>query len=101
MRGGVTETRREVAQRVGRMELKLNEEKSRVVDARKGSFDFRGVTFGRKRSLRTGKVISLVEPARKAQQHFRDEVRTLTGRGSHSRRKGKWWSESSAMGEEG
>ncbi len=89
MRGGVTETRREVAQRVGRMELKLNEEKSRVVDARKGSFDFRGVTFGRKRSLRTGKVISLVEPARKAQQHFRDEVRTLTGRGSHSRPQGE------------
>ncbi len=83
MRGGVTETRREVEQIVGRMELKLNEEKSRVVDARKGSFDFLGFTFGRKRSLRTGKGISLVEPSRKSQQHFRDEVRQLTGRGSH------------------
>lgn len=89
MRGGVTETRREVEQIVGRMELKLNEEKSRVVDARAESFDFLGFTFCRKRSRRTGKGISLVEPSRKAQQHFRDEVRTLTGRGSHSRPQGE------------
>jgi RNA-directed DNA polymerase len=89
MRGGVTETRREVEQILGRLELKLNEEKSRVVDARKGSFDFLGFPFSRKRSVRTGKVISLVEPSRKSQQHCRDEVRQLTGRGSHSRPQGE------------
>lgn len=88
-RGGVTETRREVEQIVGRRELKLNEEKRRVVDARQGSFDFLGVTFGRKRSWRTGKGISLVEPSRTSQQHFRDEVRQRTGRGSHSRPPGE------------
>lgn len=83
LRAGVQETRREVEQIVGRRGLKLNEEKSRGVDARAESFAFLGFTCCRKRSLRTGKRISLVEPSRKAQQHFRDAVRTLTGRGSH------------------
>lgn len=83
MRGGVKETLIKVRQILGRLELKLNEEKSRVVDAREGSFDFLGFTFYRQRSLRTGKVITLVEPSRESEQHFRDEVRNLTGRWSH------------------
>jgi len=43
MRGGVKATEQKVKQVLARMELKLNEEKSRVVDAREGSFDFLGV----------------------------------------------------------
>jgi RNA-directed DNA polymerase len=89
MGGGVQETRREVEQRVGRRELKVNEEKSRVVDARAGRFAFLGFTFCRQRSLRTGQGSSLGEPARKAQPQFRDAGRTLTGRGSHSRPPGE------------
>ncbi len=84
MRGGVKEALWKVKQVLGRMELKLNEEKSRVVDAREGSFNFLGFTFNRKRSFKTGKVITLVEPSRKSQQRFRDEVRNLTGRWSYS-----------------
>ena len=83
MRGGVKETLVKVGQVLGRMELKLNEEKSRIVDAREGSFDFLGFTFCRKRSSRTGKVITLVEPSQKSEQRFRDEVRELTKRWSH------------------
>ena len=89
MRGGVKETLVKVGQVLGRMELKLNEEKSRVVDAREGSFDFLGFTFCRKRSFKTGKVITLVEPSRKSQRHFRDEVRNLTGRWSHCMAQGE------------
>src|ERR1700756_3185065 len=66
MRGGMKGTVNQVRQALARMELKLNEEKSRVVDARQGSFDFLGFTFSRKKSLKTGRVITLVEPARKS-----------------------------------
>ena len=84
MRGGVKETLAKVKQMLKRMELKLNEEKSRVVDAREVSFDFLGFTFCRRRNRRTGRVITLVEPSRKSEQHYRDEVRGLTGRWSYS-----------------
>jgi group II intron reverse transcriptase/maturase len=83
MRGGVNETLAKVKQMLKRMELKLNEEKSRVVDAREGSFDFLGFTFARKRSPKAAKVITLVKPSRKSEQRFRDEVRGLTSRRSH------------------
>ena len=83
MRGGAKETRLKVEEILARMELKLNEEKSRVVDARGESFDFLGFTFGRKRSVRRAKVITLVEPSGKSEQHFRDKVRGLTSRNSH------------------
>ncbi|MBI3468274.1 MAG: hypothetical protein HY000_35165, partial [Planctomycetes bacterium] len=65
-------------------ELKLHEGKSRVVDAREGSFDFLGFTFERKRNFKTARVITLVKPSRKSEQQFRDEVRGLTSRRSHS-----------------
>ena len=89
MRGGVDATLAKVKQMLGRMELKLNEEKSKVVDAREGSFDFLGFTFCRRKSLRTGKVMTLVEPSHQSQQKFRDEVRNLTERWSHSQPQGE------------
>ena len=66
MRGGMKATEKKVKQVLARMELKLNEEKSRVVDARAGSFDFLGFTF-----------------LRKSEERFRDEVRDMTSRKSH------------------
>ena len=83
MRGGMKATVDRVKQVLARMELKLNEEKSRVVDAREGSFDFLGFTFARKRNAKTGRVITLVEPSRKSEEQFRDEVREITSRKSH------------------
>jgi RNA-directed DNA polymerase len=83
MRGGMKATVDRVKQVLARMELELNEEKSRVVDAREGSFDFLGFTFARKRNAKTGRVITLVEPSRKSEEQFRDEVREITSRKSH------------------
>ena len=83
MRAGVNETLLKVKQILERMELTLNEEKSRVVDVRERGFNFLGFTFCRKRNRQTGKDIILVEPSRKSQLHFREEVRHLTGRWSH------------------
>jgi group II intron reverse transcriptase/maturase len=67
MRGGVRETLEKVKEVLGRMELTLNGEKSRVVDAREGGFDFPGFTFCRRRNRQTGKVITLVEPSGKSE----------------------------------
>lgn len=83
MRGEMKGTVDRVKQVLARMELKLNEEKSRVVDVREGSFDFLGFTFARKRNAKTGRVITLVEPSRKSEKQFRDEVREMTSRKSH------------------
>jgi len=83
MRGTVNETFNRVKQVLGRLDLTLHEEKSRVLDARKESFDFLGFTFCRKKHFKTGKVITLVEPSRKSEQKFRDEVRGLTSRLTH------------------
>ncbi len=89
MRGGVGKTLGRVKQMLERMGLKVNEEKSRVVDAREGSFDFLGFTFCRRRNRRTGRVITLVEPSRESEQHYRDEVRALTGRWSYGAPQGE------------
>ena len=83
MRGGMKETVNQVKQLLARMELKLKEEKSRVVDVRQGSFDFLGFTLLRRKSVKTGRMITLVEPARKSEEQFRDEVRVITSRKSH------------------
>jgi group II intron reverse transcriptase/maturase len=83
MRGRVEPTVEQVKGILDRMELTLNQEKSRVVDAREEGFDFLGFTFKRRQSRARGKVISLVEPSRKSEQHFRDEVRQLTARTTH------------------
>jgi RNA-directed DNA polymerase len=80
MRGGAEKTLVVVKQMLERMGLKLNEKKSRLMDARTESFDYLGFTFSRKKSSKTGKVITLVEPSQKSERHFRDEVRSLTAR---------------------
>jgi RNA-directed DNA polymerase len=83
VRAGMEATEQKVKQILARMELKLNEEKSRVVDARRESFDFLGFTFSRRRNPKTHRVITLVEPSRKSEEQFRDEVRNITSRKSH------------------
>ena len=56
-----------------RLDLSLNEAKTRVVDAREDSFDFLGFTYRVRRSRRSGKLYPHVEPSKRA-------VRRITGR---------------------
>jgi RNA-directed DNA polymerase len=83
MRGGVRQTRMKVEQIRARLGLTINEEKTRSVDAREASFEFLGFDFRRKRNPKTGKLIALIQPSRKSEQHFRDNVRELTARWTH------------------
>ena len=60
------------------LHLKLNEEKTRVVDARRESFNFLGFTIGMKRGRKTGKMYSHIEPSKKALKHVRSAIKQLT-----------------------
>jgi group II intron reverse transcriptase/maturase len=58
--------------------LKLNEEKTRIVDARQESFNFLGFSIGMKRGKNTGKMYIHTEPSKKALKHIRSEINQLT-----------------------
>jgi len=55
--------------------LRLNETKTRVIDARQDNFRFLGFEVSWRQSRTTGKYYPHVEPSRKAQLAFRDAVR--------------------------
>jgi len=63
-----------------RLELTLNEAKTKVVNANKESFDFLGFTIRIGQSRRTGSYYSHVEPAKKSLQIVKDRVTKLTKR---------------------
>jgi RNA-directed DNA polymerase len=83
MRGGAKRTREKVQEVMEGLGLRLNEEKTRVIDARQESFEFLGFSFTRKLSFKSAKMITLVKPSRKSEQRFRNEVRRLTARWTH------------------
>jgi hypothetical protein len=58
MRARVGETLKKVKEVLGRMELTLNEEKSRVVDAREGGFNFLDLPFAARETDRRGRILS-------------------------------------------
>jgi len=58
--------------------LALNEEKTRVVDARQEMFHFLGFNIGMKRGRKTGKMYPHIEPSPKALKHVRAEIKQLT-----------------------
>ena len=62
-----------------RLELELNEEKSRVVDAEKETFDFLGFTYRRVTNPKTGKRAALFYPSKKSQKRLREKVKNILG----------------------
>jgi hypothetical protein len=65
---------------LGKLDLDLNETKTRVVDAREESFDYLGFSFHSRRSRRSGKRDPPVEPSRRSVQRFKDRTKALTSR---------------------
>ena len=63
-----------------RLELTLNEAKTKVVNAGKESFDFLGFSIRIGQSRRTGNYYSHVQPAKKSLQIVKDRVTELTKR---------------------
>jgi group II intron reverse transcriptase/maturase len=62
---------------LARLELQLNTEKSRVVDAEKETFDFLGFTYRRVWNRQRTKRATIFYPSPKAQQRFRERVRGI------------------------
>jgi RNA-directed DNA polymerase len=58
--------------------LTVNEEKTRVVDARQEEFQFLGFSIGMKRGRKTGKMYPHIEPSPKALKQVRAEIKQLT-----------------------
>lgn len=73
--GRVLEGMRKVLDDLG---LNLNEEKTKIVDARKESFSFLGFSLRMRRALKTSTLYSHAEPSKKALKRIRAEVKRLT-----------------------
>lgn len=58
-------------------ELKLNEEKTRLVDTREGAFEFLGFVVAWRQGLRSKKWYPHMEPSRKSRAKLRDKVRAV------------------------
>ncbi len=65
---------------LAKLDLSLNETKTRVVDAREESFDFLGFSFHLRRSRKSGKHYPHVEPSRRSVQRIKDRTKALTDR---------------------
>lgn len=62
------------------LDLRLNEQKTRIVNAYKESFDFLGFSFCLRQSRKSGKLYPHVEPSRRSVQRVKDRVKMLTNR---------------------
>ena len=65
---------------LGHLGLSLNEAKTRVVDARRESFNFLGFTIQIKKSIKTGKRFPLIRPSKEALAEIKAEIKALTCR---------------------
>lgn len=61
-------------------DLRINEKKTSIVNARKEGFDFLGFSFQMRRSHRSGKVYPHVEPSKRSVTRVKAKVKALTNR---------------------
>ena len=78
--GKVEEPLAVVRRVLDRLDLMLNETKTRMVDARKDSFTFLGFEIGMSKSWRTGKRYTHVAPAPKALAKIKESIKRKTDR---------------------
>jgi RNA-directed DNA polymerase len=62
------------------LELSLNQEKTKVINAKKERFYFLGFTLEVKRNPKTGKLFPLITPSRETMAEIKTEIRALTCR---------------------
>ena len=77
---GTDRPMRTVQKVLSRLELELNREKTRVVNALGESFDFLGFELRMRESSKAGKRYAHVQPARKSVKKIKERITSLTGR---------------------
>src|SRR6266478_883047 len=65
---------------MGKLKLKVNEEKTRICKVPEGEFDFLGYSFGRMYSARTGQARLGYRPSRKSIRRMVENIHALTAR---------------------
>ena len=63
-----------------RLELKMNEDKSHIVDAKQASFNFLGFEIGQRTSWKSGKRYTHIAPAAKSIAKLKARIKALTAR---------------------
>ncbi len=66
------------------LSLSLNEDKTRVIDARCEGFDFLGFAITMVKNPKTGKNFPLIRPSKKAMNHIRAEIKGHTCRRNYT-----------------
>jgi RNA-directed DNA polymerase len=79
-RSGTYRVKEKVQQVLARLDLTLNAEKTRLVNAGRESFTFLGFEFRMRRGRRTSRYYPHVQPSRKSLQRIKDQVTSLTER---------------------
>jgi group II intron reverse transcriptase/maturase len=79
-RWGTERPMQRLRQILAKLELTLNEAKTKIVNAYEGSYHFLGYTIRMGRSNRTGKYYPHVQPSKKSLQSIKDRVTELTER---------------------
>ena len=69
---------------LGHLSLSLNIEKTRIIEAKQGSFNFLGFAIRMVRNPKTGKIFPLIRPSQEAMKRIRAEIRQLTGKRNHT-----------------
>jgi hypothetical protein len=62
------------------LELNLNEDKTRVIDAKRQKFQFLGFTLEVKRNPKTGRMFPLITPSKEAMTEIKAGIKALTCR---------------------
>jgi group II intron reverse transcriptase/maturase len=65
---------------LSRLDLEMNREKTRIVNALEESFDFLGFELRIREGRKAGRRYAHVQPARKSVKKIKDRITTLTGR---------------------
>ena len=65
---------------LSKLELRLNEDKTQIRDARKERFEFLGYSVGIARAKQSGKYFPLVEPSDKSMQSIKQKIKYYTRR---------------------
>jgi RNA-directed DNA polymerase len=78
--GKAEEALQKLREIMGKLQLTVNEEKTRICRVPEGEFDFLGHTFGRMYSARTGKAYLGYRPSKKSIKRMVENVHALTVR---------------------